>query len=69
MLSKVMEMHVFPTIAECATTIIMFNLWMSKIEIDTFALVINFIDDDWVLCHVIIGMFETPNTFIVTLAK
>jgi hypothetical protein len=47
----------------------MFNLWMSKIEIDTFALVINFIDDDWVLCHVIIGMFETPNTFIVTLAK
>jgi hypothetical protein len=63
-----MEMHVFPTIAEYATTTVMFNLWMSKIGIDTFALVINFIDNDRVPCHVIIGMFETPNTFTIALA-
>jgi hypothetical protein len=69
MLFKVMEMHLFPTIVECVMTTVMFNLWMSRIGISTFVLVINFIDDDWVPCHVIIGMFKTPNTFRVALAK
>jgi hypothetical protein len=62
-----MEMHVFPNVAECVTTIVMFNLWMSIIGIDTFALVINFIEDNWVPCHVVIVMFETPNTYKVAL--
>jgi len=64
-----MEMHVFPTLVEFVTTTVMFNLWMSKIGIDTFALVINFIDDNWVPCQVIIDMFETPKTFKVALAE
>ncbi len=64
-----MEMHVFPIVVECAMTTVMFNLWMSRIGIDTFALVINFIEDNWVPCHVIIGMFETPNTYKITLAE
>jgi hypothetical protein len=58
MLSKVMEMHVPPTIAKCATAIVVFNLWMSKIGFDTFTFIINFIDNDLVLHHVTIGMFK-----------
>jgi hypothetical protein len=67
MLSKVMEMHVLLTIAECDMTIMTFAFWMSIIGFYTFGLVINFIDDDWVLCHVTIGVFETPNTSGTTL--
>jgi hypothetical protein len=40
-----------------------------RIGFYTFVLVINFIDDDWVLCHVTIGMFETLNTFGATLTE
>jgi hypothetical protein len=39
---------------------------MLKIGFDTFALVINFIDDDWMPCHVIVGLFETLDTFGIT---
>ncbi len=67
MLFKVMEMHVLLTIAECDTTIMTFAFWMSKIGFYTFGLVINFVDDDRVLCHVTIGMFETLNTSGATL--
>jgi hypothetical protein len=42
---------------------------MSKIGFDTFAFVINFIDDDWVFSHVTIGRFEALNTFGTTLIK
>jgi hypothetical protein len=66
MLAKVMKMHGLLAIVQCATTTITFELRTSKIDFDTFALVINFIDDDWVPCHIIIGLFETPNTFGIT---
>jgi hypothetical protein len=42
---------------------------MSKTKFDTFAFVINFIDDDWVFHHVIVGMFEAPDTFGATLVE
>jgi hypothetical protein len=42
---------------------------MSRTNFDTFALVINFINDDQMPYHVIIGLFETSNTFGTTLAK
>ncbi len=41
---------------------------MSKTGFDTFALVINFINDDQVPCHVIARLFEAPNTSGATLA-
>ncbi len=34
-----------------------------------FTFVIKVINDKWVPCHVIIGLFETPSTFGTTLAK
>jgi hypothetical protein len=41
---------------------------MSKIKFDIFFF-INFIDDDWVSHHVIVGMFEAPNTSRASLVK
>ncbi len=52
----------------CITTIISFDLWMSKSGHDTFALVINFINSHWVPCHVIVGLFEANDTFGVVMA-
>ncbi len=47
-----------------------FDLWMNRIRIDTFSLVINFIDDVWVPRHVTIGFFEAfNNTTWATLVK
>jgi hypothetical protein len=42
---------------------------MCRIGFDTFAFVINFIDGDWVFCHVTIGRFEALNTFGATLIE
>jgi len=42
---------------------------MSESSFDTFALVINFINEEWVPCHVIVGMFEAFNTFRTTLVE
>ncbi len=64
MFSKMMDRY----IAKCATTIASSNLWMSKFGCDTFRLIINFIDDQWVPCHVIIAFLETIDTLGATLA-
>jgi len=42
---------------------------MSHVIFDTFALVLNFIDDYCVFHHVTIGLFEVPNIFGVALSE
>ncbi len=42
---------------------------MSKTWFDTFTLVINFINDDWVPCHSTLELFETFDAFGITLIK
>ncbi len=69
MLQKMMDTYVFPTLFNCATTIVNFDLWIGKSGFDTFALVVNFIDDAWVSKHVTIGFFKTPNIVHAILAK
>jgi len=39
---------VLPTIGECVTMTTKFESKMSRLSYDTFALVINFINQDWV---------------------
>jgi hypothetical protein len=46
-----------------------FDLWMSQSGFDTFALVVNFIDDAWVPKHVNVGLFEAPNIASATLVE
>jgi len=70
-LHKIMDTYVLrPTLFACATTNVVFDLWMNLNGFDTFALVINFINDaSWVFKHIIVGLFETPNIIGVVLAK
>ncbi len=64
-----MKMHMLLTIAQCVITIVTFDPLMFKTSFDMFVLVINFINDDWVPCHVTIRLFEATYTFGATLAE
>jgi hypothetical protein len=45
-----------------------FDLWMFTFKHDMFALVINFINSQWVLYHVTMGLFETIDIIRVAMA-
>jgi hypothetical protein len=64
-----MDTYVLPTLFSCVTTGVNFDLWMNWSGFDTFALVVNFIDDGWVPKHVTINIFEAPNITNATLEK
>ena len=69
MLTKTMDRYALPLISSCQTASITFDLWMSRTGWDTFALVVNFIDDCWVPCHVTVGLFEAQDTSGSALAE
>jgi hypothetical protein len=39
-----------------------FDLWMSRVGVDTFVFIVHFLNDKWELCHVTIGFFEIVET-------
>jgi hypothetical protein len=57
-LAKCIDCYVLLVLARCDTIYITFNLLMSRTKFDTFAFIVNFLDQDWVPCHVIINLFE-----------
>ena len=69
MLAKTMDRYVLPLISSCQTASITFDLWMFRTGWDTFALVVNFIDDCWVPRHVTVGLFEAQDTSGASLAE
>jgi hypothetical protein len=69
MLAKTMECFVLLKIVTYSYLNIIFDWWMSHVIFDTFALVVNFIDDYWVLHHVTISLFEVPNTCNIDLSE
>ncbi len=69
MLTKTMECFVLPKIVTYSSLSIIFYLWMSHVIFDTFALVVNFIDDYWVFHHVTISLFEGPNIYNIALLE
>jgi hypothetical protein len=44
-----------------------FDLWMSR-GVNTFVLIVHFLNHNWGLGHVIIGLFETTNISRVAMA-
>jgi hypothetical protein len=44
-------------LASCLSIAYTFDLWMSKGTHDVFAIVVNFISNDWDAKHVTIGLF------------
>lgn len=69
MVAKTMYRYVLPLLVKCETKGVTFDLRMCQIGFDTFCLQMNFIDDTWQPCHVIIGLFEAPNIVKATLSK
>ncbi len=63
-----MEEYVIPTLESYVIATTSFDLWMSKSRHDTFAILINFINSQWVPCHVIVALFEATNTIGVAMA-
>ncbi len=64
-----LKLHVQPLLNVTPTIIATFDLWMSRGQHDTFALVVNFLSLDWKRHHVIIGLFEVTDTIGQRLAK
>jgi hypothetical protein len=50
-------------LAEATTLLASFDLWMFRGGMDTFALVINYLNESWMPQHVTIGIFEVHETF------
>jgi hypothetical protein len=69
LLAKTMEYYALPTLVNYTIVNVTFDLWMNRTRIDTFSLVINFIDDVWVPRHVTIGLFEAFNITRATFVK
>jgi len=56
MVDKTNKIYVIPTLASCIRCTCSFNLWMSLVGFDTFAIVVSFIIS-WEACHVTIRIF------------
>ncbi len=58
MVKKTMDQHVLPNLASTIVMSTSFDLWMSCNNVNTFALVINFLNDTCAPMHVVVGLFE-----------
>jgi len=65
---KTKENFVSPSFASCSTCTMSFDLWMSIGGIDTFVLIVRFLNNKWEPCHVIMGFFKTMDTIRNVLA-
>jgi len=45
-----------------------FDLWMSRGRVDTFVLIIHFLNHNWGPSHVVIDLFETTKIYGVAMA-
>jgi len=59
---KTKENFVSISLASCNTCIMSFDLWMLKGGVDTFVLIVQFLNDKWEFCHVTMGFFKIVET-------
>jgi hypothetical protein len=59
---KTMDHHVLLNLASATIVFTNFDLWMSRDNVDIFALIINFLNVTWVPMHVIVKLFEVNET-------
>ncbi len=67
-MEKTKQFYVFPTLVKCYFATANYDFWMFKKAYDVFALVINFLGNDWPK-HVTIGLFESTITTGHALAR
>jgi hypothetical protein len=56
------DKYVYWSLESCHFCIVSFHLWMSKVRVDTFVMIVHFLNDQWEPCHITIGFFEIVNT-------
>ncbi len=62
MVTKSMDIHVLPKLANATIVFISFDLWMSRGCIDILILVINYLSKNWEPMHAIVDLFEVNET-------
>jgi len=55
---KTMDKYVIRSLALWITYIVSFDLWIFRARHDTFAVVANFINDEWERVHITMGILE-----------
>jgi hypothetical protein len=53
------ESFILSTFKSCHSCIVSFYLWMLKVEVDTFVMIVHFRNNKWEPCHITISFFET----------
>ncbi len=69
MVTKCMELHVFPKFTSATIVYTSFDLWMSRGGVDTFLLVINYLIEIWEPMHVTIGLLKVNETISLCMAQ
>jgi hypothetical protein len=67
MINKTMERHALHALIKFILMTTAFDLWMSHERFDTFALVMNYIYNNWELCHITINIFKVHETLGTTM--
>jgi hypothetical protein len=67
MINKTMERHALHALIKFILMTTTFDLWMSHERFDTFALVMNYIYNNWELCHITINIFKVHETLRTTM--
>jgi hypothetical protein len=65
---KTNKKFIFEALEACDICMVNFDLWMSKGGVDTFVLIVHFLNHNWELGHITIGMFEIAETSGVAMA-
>ncbi len=63
LIKKIKEKSFFKALESCDIYIVNIDLWMSKGGVETFVLIVHFLNHNWEPSHITIGLFETANTF------
>jgi hypothetical protein len=69
MVEKTKEICVIPTLASYSICTCSFDLSMSRVNFDSFAIVVSFINISWKLYYDTIGNFEIHNVTCVTMTN
>jgi hypothetical protein len=62
MVKKTMDHYVLLSLASTTIVFTSFDLWIFCGNMDTFTLVTDFLNDNWVPMHVIVKLFEVNET-------
>jgi hypothetical protein len=52
------DKYVFSSFESCHFCTSSFDVWMSRVEVDTFVMIVHFLNDQWEPCHITVGYFE-----------